>query len=82
MRKSPETIAPTARFRFLYPALRARAGLSATLRGQPGPALRRQKTEARSRGWWFSELFSCGLLLLFAIFLVGFLRSKCVLTEA
>jgi len=36
---------PAARIRFLSPALRARAALSATLRGQPGPALRRQKPE-------------------------------------
>jgi hypothetical protein len=45
MKKAQKTTAPTTRFRFLSPALRARAGLSATLRGQPGPALRRQKTE-------------------------------------
>jgi hypothetical protein len=45
MKKRPENHAPTVRFRFLSPSLRARAGLSATLRGQPGPALRRQKSE-------------------------------------
>ena len=49
MKKRPENHAPTVRFRFLSPSLRARAGLSATLRGQPGPALRRQKTETRPK---------------------------------
>jgi hypothetical protein len=45
MKKSQKTTPTTARFRFLSPALRARAGLCATLRGLPGPALRRQKSE-------------------------------------
>lgn len=46
MKTSRTNKLPPKRFRFLSPALRARVGLSATLRGQPGPALRRQKSES------------------------------------
>ena len=53
--------------RFLSPALRARAGLSATLRGQPGPALRRQKSEARSGGRGFLAFFHAASASFFSL---------------
>ena len=59
MKKAQKTTGPAARFRFLSPALRARAGLSATLRGQPGSALRRQKSETSPQRRLNEKLSSC-----------------------
>jgi hypothetical protein len=60
MKKRPENHAPpNARIRFLSPSLRARAGLSATLRGQPGPALRRQKSETSPKRRLNEKLSPC-----------------------
>jgi len=59
MKKSQKTTPTTARFRFLSPLLRARAGLCATLRGQPGPALRRQKSETSPKRRLNEKLSPC-----------------------
>jgi hypothetical protein len=59
MKTSPRNTPPAARFRFLSPALRARAGLYATLRGQPGPALRRQKSETSPKRKLNEKLAPC-----------------------
>ena len=59
MKKRPENHAHHCALPILSPSLRARAGLSATLRGQPGPALRRQKSETSPKRRLNEKLSPC-----------------------